>query len=201
MEDNEPLTRAKGSKLSVPKLDLESDTEINLEVAEPKNREKPKKPRPPKSQAQLDAFKKALDKRRENIAIKKESKKVQAARTLLEHEEKNKPEPDAEEKPDRLIRKTKTKKQIIIEESESEPEPEVIFVKKSKSTKSTKSSKPKKQIIIESTSESELESESESDSDIVVAKTKKSFGSSHQRQRPKIQIQQPVKPKYNFFTD
>ncbi len=47
---------------------------------------KPKKPRPPPSEKQMENFKKMAEKRAENIAKKKEEKIIQAKRDLLEKE-------------------------------------------------------------------------------------------------------------------
>lgn len=47
---------------------------------------KPKKPRPPPSEKQMENFKKMAEKRAENIAKKKEDKILQAKRELLEKE-------------------------------------------------------------------------------------------------------------------
>ena len=47
---------------------------------------KPKKPRPPPSEKQMDNFRKMAEKRAENIAKKKEDKIIQAKRDLLEKE-------------------------------------------------------------------------------------------------------------------
>jgi hypothetical protein len=192
MTDNDSLTRPKGSKLP-PKEDpiIESDTEKYLPEPELPRKSKTTKPRPAKTQAQLDAFKIALAKRQENIKIKKEEKKIDAAKLLLEHDRKTQEAmPHAEEKPDRSIKKARSKK-IIVEESESESEPEVIYIKKKSKTK-----KPKqKQIIIES--ESETETELDTENELIIAKQKKSFGKSHKNQlnkRPPVIEVQPTKP-------
>ena len=118
------------------------------------------KPKKPRSEKQIEAFKIAMQKRAESIAKKKEDQIYQSAKLLIE----------------------KQQKEELVEDSESEPEPEPI--KKSKSKKQIEvkpKSKPKKKIIIESesetdTSESESESSESSDSEpefIIKSRSKK----------------------------
>ena len=118
------------------------------------------KPKKPRSDKQIEAFKIAMQKRAESIAKKKEDQIYQSAKLLIE----------------------KQQKEELVEDSESEPEPEPI--KKSKSKKQIEvkpKSKPKKKIIIESesetdTSESESESSESSDSEpefIIKSRSKK----------------------------
>ena len=118
------------------------------------------KPKKPRSEKQIEAFKIAMQKRAESIAKKKEDQIYQSAKLLIE----------------------KQQKEELVEDSESEPEPEPI--KKSKSKKQIEikpKPKPKKKIIIESesdtdTSESESESSESSDSEpefIIKSRSKK----------------------------
>ena len=118
------------------------------------------KPKKPRSDKQIEAFKIAMQKRAESIAKKKEDQIYQSAKLLIE----------------------KQQKEELVEDSESEPEPEPI--KKSKSKKQIEvkpKPKPKKKIIIESesetdTSESESESSESSDSEpefIIKSRSKK----------------------------
>lgn len=105
------------------------------------------KPKKPRSEKQIEAFKIAMQKRAESVAKKKEDKLIQSAKLLIEKQQKvqviedaTDSEPDTEPEP---VKKSKTKKQIDIRPKAK--------------------SKPKK-IIIESESESET-SESESETD------------------------------------
>ena len=118
------------------------------------------KPKKPRSDKQIEAFKIAMQKRAESIAKKKDDQIYQSAKLLIEKQQKDEviddSEPDSEPEP---IKKSKTKKQI-----EVKPKP-----------------KSKKKIIIESesetdTSESESESSESSDSEpefIIKSRSKK----------------------------
>ena len=106
------------------------------------------KPKKPRSEKQIEAFKNAMQKRAESIAKKKDEQIYQSAKLLIEKQQKV---------------------QVIDDQTDSEPEP----VKKSKSKKQIDIKpkyKPKKKISIESesdtdTSESESESSESSDSE------------------------------------
>ena len=118
------------------------------------------KPKKPRSEKQIEAFKIAMQKRAESIVKKKEDQIYQSAKLLIEKQQKEElvddSEPDSEPEP---IKKSKSKKQIEIKPK----------------------SKPKKKIIIESesetdTSESESESSESSDSEpefIIKSRSKK----------------------------
>ena len=106
---------------------LKSDSE-DEEIEVKKEEKKEKKPR---SEKQIEAFKRTQENRKKAIELKKDVKKIEAAKLLL-NEPKVKP---------------KQKKEIV----ESESEEEVIIVEKRK-----KKSKPKR-IIVEESSESEEE--------------------------------------------
>ena len=100
------------------------------------------KPKKPRSEKQIEAFKNAMQKRAESIAKKKEHQIYQSAKLLIEKQQKV---------------------EVIDNETDSEPEPEPV--KKSKSKKQIEIKpkyKPKKKIIIESESDTDT-SESESD--------------------------------------
>ena len=101
------------------------------------------KPKKPRSEKQIEAFKIAMQKRAESIAKKKEDQIYQSAKLLIEKQQKDE----------------------VIDDSESESEPEPV--KKSKSKKQIEikpKPKPKKKIIIESDSETDS-SESENETD------------------------------------
>ena len=100
------------------------------------------KPKKPRSEKQIEAFKNAMQKRAESIAKKKEEQIYQSAKLLIEKQQKV---------------------QVSDDETDSEPEPEPV--KKSKSKKQIEIKpkyKPKKKIIIESESDTDT-SDSESD--------------------------------------
>ena len=120
------------------------------------------KPKKPRSDKQIEAFKIAMQKRAESIAKKKEDQIYQSAKLLIEKQQKDE----------------------IIDDSEPDSEPEPEPIKKSKSKKQIKIKpkyKPKKKIVIESesdtdTPESESESSESSDSEpefIIKSRSKK----------------------------
>jgi hypothetical protein len=181
MEDtNVPLTRSKGDKTIQQKPEPVPET---IPVVPPTKPVKEKKPRAPKTPAQLEAFQKAMQKRKANIEIKKQEKKVEASKILLENDIK----------PKEVVKKSRKPRTVVIEESESDDEPNVVYIKK------RSSKKKKKKIIVES----ETDSETESESDIEI-KHKKSFETSHQNKKSVkgITVVEPIKKSYhNFFAD
>ena len=147
-EDNLPLTKSKTKKSVKPVEIIQEEEEEEVVTPEPI-----KKTRKPKTEKQLQAFQKALEVRKNNLALKNEQKKIEASKYLLKKGIKL-PKVEIEEEDD---------------ESIEDDEPEVIYVKKPPK-KADKKKKKKKKIIIESDTE---ESESESEPEIV---KKKSFG-------------------------
>ena len=139
------------------------------------------KPKKPRSEKQIEAFKNAMQKRAESIAKKKDEQIYQSAKLLIEKQQKV---------------------QVIDDQTDSEPEPEPV--KKSKSKKQIEIKpkyKPKKKIIIESesetdTSESENESESESsDSEpefIIKSRSKKKSKPKKYEQNTRVKRSEPV---------
>ena len=102
------------------------------------------KPKKPRSEKQIEAFKNAMQKRAESIAKKKEDQIYQSAKLLIEKQQKV---------------------QVIDDETDSEPEPEPVKKSKFKKQIDIKPKyKPKNKIIIESESDTDS-SESESDTD------------------------------------
>ena len=100
--------------------------------------EKPKKPR---SEKQIEQFKKIAETRKSNVEQRKLEKKIEASKLLLEHDIKP-------------VTKKEKKQPIVItkeSESESDSEPEIIVVSKKKPKK-----KPIKIEIEESSSEEEV---------------------------------------------
>ena len=83
----------------------------------------------PRSEKQIEAFKKAQEKRDENRRIIKEQKEIKLAKIFMEN--KLKEQENAEQKETKPIKKEK--KQVVkYIESESESEEEIIYVKKPK---------------------------------------------------------------------
>lgn len=83
----------------------------------------------PRSEKQIEAFKKAQEKRDENRRIQKEQKEIKMAKIFMEN--KLKEQQQAEQKETKPIKKEK--KQVVkYIESESEEEEEIIYVKKPK---------------------------------------------------------------------
>ena len=125
------------------------------------------KQKKPRSQAQIEAFEKVKEKRRQNLESKKQEKLLNSARLLLEEETKRALEPAVPVKPPcrKMTQKYGVKGERRVPCVEPEPEPESeseeeeIIVKKSKPIKKQK--KIRKIIIEESSSEDEEEDESE----------------------------------------
>ena len=122
------------------------------------------KQKKPRSQAQIEAFEKVKEKRRQNLEAKKQEKLINSAKLILEEETKKLLEPAVPVKPpSRQSKKYGVKGERRVPrvepeqepetESESESEEEVIVVKKSKPVKKQK--KVRKIIIEESSSEDE----------------------------------------------
>jgi len=126
------------------------DIEESLEVPLTKQKK-------PRSQAQIEAFEKVKEKRRQNLEAKKQEKLINSAKLLLEEETKKTSRVEREVP----LKKSQPKKKVKHVEpepepehkSESESEEEVIVVKKSKPVKKQK--KVRKIIIEESSSEDE----------------------------------------------
>jgi hypothetical protein len=179
MYDNEdkektPLTKGKSKKYI--QSDTESETEPDIEPEEVKPVIKEEKVKKPRSEKQIQAFVNAQEKRKANIELKKQEKKVEASKIILEHETKT-------AKP--------VKKAKEVAEVESSSEEEVIIIETKK--KSKKPKKPKRIIVEESESESEEE-------EAPAPKKEKSF-KSQQNKRSVIQVHKPIPSDKNtvFF--
>jgi hypothetical protein len=122
--------QGKGSLLKKKQTDDDVISIDSVESVEPVE-EKPiiVKEKKTRSQKQIDAFKKTQENRKANIEIKKEEKKIEAAKILLK-------EP-----------KTKSKPKVIVSSSDDSSDEEVIIVEKRKKIK------PKRIIVEESTDE------------------------------------------------
>jgi len=141
-EYNTPLTKQPKVK-STPVKDLDVNTPEKIEAPI-----KEKKPRKPKTPAQLEQFKKMYEARKLKLEENKINKKIEASKFLLEHGvdiKKNK----------KIVKEPKI--QVVDDSSSSggsssSEEQQIIVVKKKKKNKS-------KKIIIEQSSSSEEEPE------------------------------------------
>ena len=113
------------------------------------------KQKKPRSQAQIEAFEKVKEKRRQNLEAKKQEKLINSAKLILEEETKKTSHvPFKKSQPKKKVKHVEPEPEPETE-SESESEEEVIVVKKSKPVKKQK--KVRKIIIEESSSEDEPE--------------------------------------------
>lgn len=135
------------------------------------NEEIAEKPKKQRTQKQIEATQRMLDKRKQIDAIKrghkealkteKELKLKDKVNKIKEVEDKMSKYKSADEE-DEIVEpvkiskpKAKPKKKVIVqEESSSEEEPEIVYVKKSKTKK-----KPKKKVVVEETSSESSEEE------------------------------------------
>ncbi len=128
-----------------------SDTSENEANEEPLTKPKIKKPR---SQAQIEAFEKVKERRKQNLEVKKQEKLLQSAKLLVENNVAVAPR--ATKKSNSSVReKVEYQKVTQDEPIESESEEEVVIIKKA-----PKKQKKVRKIIIEDSS-----SEEESDED------------------------------------
>jgi hypothetical protein len=106
----------------------------------------------PRSEKQIEAFKKAQEKRDENRRIVKEQKEIKLAKLYMENKLKEQQQSEPKEtKVTKLLKKEK--KQIIkYVESDSESEDEIVYVKKPK-----KKIKKQKKIVYESSDDDDDE--------------------------------------------
>jgi hypothetical protein len=145
-----------------------------------------KKPRPPKTEAQMEAFKHMIAVRKENLAAKKAGLAVEKIAVKLELKDVVKEEKKLVAKAKRLAKK-KVVEPITTPTSggetdnDSSSDEEIVVVKKSRAKPKTTKKKDKK-IIIETT-----DSESESS----VAPPAKEFGKSHRNKKSLVKIHYP----------
>jgi len=125
-----PLTKPRKSKQKVEPI-IEHIVEQDNKPIEPPIEPKPKKPRAPKTQKQIEVFKEKCALARKNNIKKQKDTIVESAKTILKKELKKEKKPD----------------------TESESEPEVIHITKPKR-------KPKKKIIVVHSDSSSSESSS-----------------------------------------
>jgi hypothetical protein len=171
--DNLPLTKPK--KIKEFKVVEEQPSEPITEPFE-EIKTKPKKPRPPKSEKQMEAFQKAQSKRHDVLKTLALNKKLEASKLLLQNDVKLMPE--------------KKEKTVIQKDESSDDEPEIIYVKKPKK---------KKKIIIEESSDDDSEDE------VIIKKKDWGNTQRNRKSVVKIGEQKPQptlnKPTRNFFCD
>jgi hypothetical protein len=206
---------------------MESVDNENMDgpLVKPKKSKQPEqpltKPKKEMTEAKRLAFEKMAEKRRQNIELRKQQKKIEASKILLEYESKKqqaiqKEEPVNQVKLGEPLEPAKTEKtakgkkqpQVIIQDdssdddssSDSDNEPQVIYIKKNKKKKK----QPKKQIIIQDDSSSEEESEEEE-----IKPPAKPFKSHQNKKSAAVKVHKPEpttnKPKStpptNYFCD
>lgn len=195
--EKQPLEKSKKSKvvkevglLSPKEIDqgLNQELEEVLEHKLPKVKEpkvKEKKPRPPKTEKQLESFRNCLESKKLKNEERLLEKKIEASKLLLELKKKKKPKYESDSS-----------------DSESDSDMEVIVKKK----KCKKSKKSKKIIIQDSSDSSSSSGGSESDEPEPIPL--KQFGKTHQNKKSIVNIKIPdnkPKPKqtnqnlHNYF--
>lgn len=173
--------------------DIEAINETNNEARIPDNEaiekttiEKPKKPR---TEKQLEAFKKVQEKRKQNIELKKAGAKVETKPVV----EKELPPKET---------KVKKYKEVIEEpQPESDSEEEIIIKRKPKKQEIVK--KKKKQIVIE-LSDTDSDSEEENTRHPRYEEPKKQVESKSKfvpQQNKKYSVDVKPKLQQNFFCD
>ncbi len=188
--DVEPLCKSKSKKDAPVDTNVVNKDSSNLSGQPMKE----KKPRAPKTQKQLDAFKLTLEKRKNAVEQRGLNKKIESAKLLLATEMKKQPVPDKQTKPSKII----SDKDYS---SDSSSEEEIVVKKKKKS---------KKIVIVES---SDSSSSSSSESEKEQPMKKKDFGRTHQNKKSVVKVHQPdsstvkhkstpsIPTKRNFFCD
>jgi hypothetical protein len=138
-------------------------------IEEVKTIAKEKKPR---SEKQIEAFKKTQENRKKNIELKKDAKKLDAAKLLMQ-------EKPIEKKPKKVV-----KKEIV--DSDSSSEEEVIIIERKKKPKK----KITKRIIVEESSSEEEEE---------VKPIEKTFKSQQNKRSININAVKPISPTTCYF--
>lgn len=119
-------------------LTKNEDSDSSIEVV------KQVKEKKPRSEKQIEAFRKTQENRKKNIELKKENNKIEAAKLLMKQKPKVKKEIIDSESDEEVIivekrRKSKPKR-IIVEESDSEEEEEIKPKEKNFKTQQNKRS-------------------------------------------------------------
>jgi hypothetical protein len=157
IEIETPLLKKKSTK-KYKEINIEKNT---IDIVKDIN-EKPIKEKKPRSDKQIEQFKKVIERKKETIEENKYNKKIEASKLLMDDTMKKFMELEKKVKND--DKKKKVKPIPIVDsdtdDDESEPEPEPIVIKK-KSVKIKKETKPKKGkaklIIYESDSDTDSE--------------------------------------------
>ena len=171
--------------------EIEMDTEPEVPLLKPKRKMK----KFPRTEKQQEAFKITMQKRAENVEKRKQQKKLEAAKLLIESESlPSKPEPEPEP-----VKHKKPKKKLILSTSDSETDSdssgsgggvEQIYV----SRKSIK--QPKKVYIIKREKNIIEEVDEDEYEKPVVNKFK-----SQQNKKSVVKISNNVIPMKNYFCD
>jgi hypothetical protein len=154
--DEEQLTKKRVKKVKIPKI-AETKEDDKVEDAYENSLPPAKKQRKEKSQKQLEGFKKAQQKRAENIQKRKEQKEEELVNKVLARKKAKQPEPE----PEPLVESSGSS-------SESEEEVYVAPPKKKKAPKKApppKKKKSKKKVVVYMSSSSDDDSDSDSESD------------------------------------
>jgi len=181
-----------------------NDIQEKQDIAEPEVpllKPKRKMKKFPRSEKQQESFKITMQKRAENVARRKELKKLEAAKLLIESESlPSKPEPELEPEPEpKQDKSKKPKKKLILSTSDSETdsdssnsggEVEQIYV----SRKSIK--QPKKVYIIKREKNIIEEVDEDEYEKPVVNKFK-----SQQNKKSVVKITNNTQPPKNYFCD
>ena len=154
-----PLLKKKSTK-KYKEINIEKNT---IDIVKDIN-EKPIKEKKPRSDKQIEQFKKVMERKKETIEENKYNKKIEASKLLMEDTMKKMMELEKKVKNDDKKKKVKPIPIPIVDsdtddESESEPEPIVIKKKSVKIKKETKPKKGKAKLII-------YESDSDTDSEV-----------------------------------
>jgi hypothetical protein len=203
MSDNEEVSLIRTKKpmknikeIPVEPIGDESIMEPNIAMPE----QKVKKPRPPKTEKQLEASKKMLEARRlqcEKIKEEKLAKQYEAYKKVENKVMLQQPKPQVA-MPKQLKAPVK---ELSDTEEEEEEEEEIIVVKKPK----TKPLKKKKIVIVQQSESEDDESEEEEQRrspdfrEIVKPKPKQHFGKSQQNIKSKISIGNQKPNWENYF--
>jgi len=183
----------------------EMDTEPEVPLLKPKRKMK----KFPRTEKQQEAFKITMQKRAENVEKRKQQKKLEAAKLLIESESlpsKPEPEPEPESEP-KLNKHKKIKKKLILSTSDSETDSdssssgggvEQIYVsrKSIKQPKKVYIIKREKNIIEEVDEDDEYENHRYPSEKPVVNKFK-----SQQNKKSVVKISNNIIPMKNYFCD
>jgi hypothetical protein len=159
------------------KENIEDDTPLEKPLKESVDKQSIKKPRKPKTPAQLEQFEKIRLKRLDALKQKREEKKLEASKLLLDNGYIKKEDLPSKEMPKQILTP-----HIDDDKTDSESDNDIIIVKKKK--------KPKKKTII-------IEESDDEEPEVIYDKVKKSRNFvSQQNKKSVIKIHQPYE---NYF--